>query len=203
VGEEWVVLVDEADREVGLARKAEVHHGATPLHRAFSAFLFDHQGRLLLQQRSAAKATWPLVWSNSCCGHPGPGEPTLPAARRRIAEELGAPPAELWVALPGYRYRAALDGVVENEICPVVVGRIEPDALAPDPAEVAALRWVDWQAFLDELERPESPFSPWCREEAALLAALPRFQAWHGRADPHGDEDGHAAARRDGAGDRD
>jgi isopentenyl-diphosphate delta-isomerase len=176
--EEWVVLVDEQDRELGLAKKAEVHHGATPLHRAFSAFLFDREGRLLLQQRSAAKATWPLVWSNSCCGHPAPGEATLAAARRRIAEELGAPAAELWVALPDYRYRAELDGIVENEICPVVVGRLDPAALAPDPDEVGAVRWVDWQSILAEIARGEGGYSPWCREETELLEALASFRAW-------------------------
>jgi len=189
--DEWVVLVDEEDRELGLARKAEVHHGATPLHRAFSAFLFDREGRLLLQQRSAAKATWPLVWSNSCCGHPAPGEATLAAARRRIGQELGTDPRDLWTALPDYRYRAELDGVVENEICPVVVGRVEADTIAPDPGEVGDVRWVDWDVFLDEVARGEGGYSPWCREEATLLAGLERFRDWR------------AAARRDGAVGRD
>lgn len=176
--EEWVVLVDEEDREVGRARKAEVHHRETPLHRAFSAFLFDPAGRLLLQQRAGGKATWPLVWSNSCCGHPAPAESTLAAARRRIVEELGAPPADLWVALPDYRYRAELDGIVENELCPVVVGRIDPAALAPDPGEVGDIRWVDWDAFRAEIARGDDPYSPWCREEATLLQRLDAFRAW-------------------------
>jgi len=176
--DEWVVLVDEEDRELGRALKAEVHHRETPLHRAFSAFLFDAAGRLLLQQRAAAKATWPLVWSNSCCGHPAPAESTLAAARRRIAEELGTPAADLWVALPSYRYRAELDGIVENEICPVVVGRIDPAALALDPEEVGAVRWVDWDAFLAEIARGDAPYSPWCREEATLLERLEAFRGW-------------------------
>lgn len=182
--DEWVVLVDEEDREVGRALKAEVHHGETPLHRAFSAFLFDPAGRLLLQRRAAAKATWPLVWSNSCCGHPAPGEATLAAVERRVREELGAAPHDLWVALPRFRYRAELDGVVENEICPVVVGRLDPVALVPDAAEVAAVRWTSWAEFLDEIGRGDGGYSPWCREEARRLGRLDRFGAWHDRRSP-------------------
>lgn len=176
--DEWVVLVDDEDRELGRALKAEVHHGATPLHRAFSVFLFDRAGRLLLQRRSAAKPTWPLAWSNSCCGHPGPEETTLAAARRRLRQELGVEPEQLWIALPGFRYRAEQGGVVENELCPVLVGRCGPAPLAPDPAEVAELRWVPWEEFLADLERPQSSYSPWCREEARQLAAQPALRAW-------------------------
>ena len=176
--DEWVVLVDEADREVGLARKDEVHHAATPLHRAFSLFLFDRSGRTLLQRRALSKKTWPGIWSNGCCGHPGPGESTLDAAVRRCREELGALPLEPWIALPDYRYRAELDGVVENEICPVLAARIEPDRLAPDPDEVAELRWLAWEEWLSELERRPGNYSPWSVEETRRLEATERFAGW-------------------------
>jgi isopentenyl-diphosphate delta-isomerase len=165
---EWVVLVDEADRELGVARKSAVHHAATPLHRAFSLFLFDGAGRTLLQQRAATKLTWPGVWSNACCGHPAPGEATSDAVVRRCRQELGVVPRDLTLALPRYRYRAAARGVVENEICPVFValaGAAEP---APDPEEVAAWRWTEWDGFLASLP---GEFSPWCAEEARLLEA--------------------------------
>jgi isopentenyl-diphosphate delta-isomerase type 1 len=167
-GSEWVVLVDEADREIGVAPKRDVHHAATPLHRAFSLFLFDGAGRTLLQQRAATKLTWPGVWSNACCGHPAPGEATADAVARRCRQELGVAPRELTLALPRYRYRAEARGVVENEICPVFVAAADPAALAPDPAEVAACRWVDWADFLAALP---GDFSPWCVAEARLLAA--------------------------------
>jgi isopentenyl-diphosphate delta-isomerase type 1 len=177
---EWVVLVDEADREIGVAPKDEVHHGATPLHRAFSLFLFDSRGRALAQRRALSKRTWPGIWSNACCGHPAPGESTMDAVRRRGREELGAAPLDSWLALPDYRYRAELDGVVENEICPVAVGRVDPARLAPDPAEVAELAWWRWDDLLRELANDRGVWSPWCREEAARLDALPAFRAWLG-----------------------
>ncbi|HSM49870.1 MAG TPA: isopentenyl-diphosphate Delta-isomerase [Thermoanaerobaculia bacterium] len=174
---ELVVLVDEAGRAIGTAPKAEVHHEATPLHRAFSLFLFDERGRTLLQRRSRAKRTWPGVWSNSCCGHPMPGEESEEAARRRLREELGLAEEGLETMLPGFRYRAEEGGVVENELCPVLVAR--PVGLpAPDPEEVMELQWVDWVALLARVrERPES-LSPWCREEALLLDREPRFHRW-------------------------
>lgn len=185
---EWVVLVDDENRELGRALKDEVHHSATPLHRAFSLFLFDPQGRTLLQRRSLEKRTWPGIWSNGCCGHPEPGEEAMAAARRRCAEELGAPPIDLRPALPDYRYRAELDGVVENEICPVFVGRIETAALRPDPAEVAELRWVEWDDLLAELALRPELYSPWCIEEALLLDADPAFPRWRSRlASPGGE----------------
>ena len=78
-----VVLVDEENRELGRALKSEVHHAATPLHRAFSLFLFDRRGRTLVQRRALAKRTWPGIWSNSCCGHPAPE----PACNAKLSAE--------------------------------------------------------------------------------------------------------------------
>jgi len=176
--EEWVVLVDEQNRELGLAAKRDVHHAETPLHRAFSLFLFDPAGRTLLQRRALTKRTWPGIWSNGCCGHPGPGETTLEAALRRCLEELGTEPIEPWIALPDYRYRAELDGVVENEICPVLVARVEPDALRPDPDEVGDLLWMEWPEFLDDVVARPGGWSPWAVEEARRLDADPRFRDW-------------------------
>lgn len=175
---EWVVLVDEENRELGRALKSEVHHATTPLHRAFSLFLFDRAGRTLVQRRAPGKATWPGIWSNSCCGHPAPGEATLDAVARRCREELGAEPQGVWLALPGFRYRAEWDGLVENEICPVAVARIETAAIEPDPAEVESHAWLSWEELLAELERRPERWSPWCAEEARRLEASAEFRAW-------------------------
>lgn len=174
-----MVLVDEADRELGTARKRDVHHAATPLHRAFSIFLFDAGGRTLLQRRALSKRTWPGVWSNACCGHPTLGETAAAAAHRRCREELGATPRDLALVLPDFRYRAESGGVVENELCPVFAARLDDEPLAPDPAEVAATRWIDWARFLAELP---GEYSPWSAEEARRLAASPAFAAWRGAA---------------------
>ena len=110
--------------------KPLVHHGETPLHRAFSAYLFDDAGRLLVTRRARSKQTFPGMWTNTVCGHPGPGEDDADAIARRARYELGVEVAELRPALPGYRYRAEFRGVVENEICPVYLGRFHGDARA-------------------------------------------------------------------------
>jgi isopentenyl-diphosphate delta-isomerase type 1 len=175
VAVEWVVLVDDDDRELAVARKDEVHHAATPLHRGFSLFLFDDAGRTLLQRRAESKRTWPGVWSNACCGHPDPGESAADAARRRCRHELGVEPLDLEVALPRFRYRAEAGGVVENELCPVLVGRLGGGPLTPRTEEIAETRWLDWRTFLAELP---AAYSPWAAEEAPRLEAEPRFRDW-------------------------
>jgi isopentenyl-diphosphate delta-isomerase len=172
---ELVVLVDEANQVLGTMPKRLVHGAMTPLHRGFSAFIFRvTDGRLLLQQRSAKKQTWPLVWSNSCCGHPGPGESTLAAARRRLRAELGLTPILLEEVAP-YRYCLSRDGVMENEVCPILVGLVDAEP-TPDPNEVEAVRWQDWRGFLKEVEKMPENYSGWCVEEARILAAVPRVQ---------------------------
>jgi len=173
---EQVVLVDEGNRPLRTAEKSTVHHGDTSLHRGFSVFLFDRSGTLLLQQRCLRKTTWPGVWSNSCCGHPQPGETTEHAMQRRIGEELGLTDVAVKVMIPGHRYRFARHGVVENEFCPVGVGVVDetPD---PDPDEVQAIRWIAWEDFLEEIEG-DSGYTEWCIEEAHLLANDPNCRAF-------------------------
>lgn len=165
---ELVVLVDENDNALGVVPKSSVHGPETPLHRAFSLFLFrKSDGKLLLQQRSHEKKTWPLVWSNSVCGHPGPGEERIDAAVRRLDRELGMKADTIRFAVP-YRYRFTRDGVTENEICPVFVGIASTE---PNPAhdEVEATRWVGWDEFLAEIREHPGTYSEWCEEEALLL----------------------------------
>ncbi len=134
--EELVVLLDEDGRAVGTTPKAGVHHSNTPLHLAFSCYLFDPDGRLLMTRRALSKKTWPGEWTNSVCGHPAPGEPLADAVRRRVLDEVGVRAAGVTLVLPTFRYRAVMtNGVVENEMCPVYVATTA-DPLAPDPAEV-------------------------------------------------------------------
>jgi isopentenyl-diphosphate Delta-isomerase len=170
---EHVVLLNEEAEPVGCHPKATVHHARTPLHLAFSVFLFDGNGHTLVQQRAWHKPTWPGVWSNACCGHPTPGEALVDAARRRLRFELGVTtPLDLELALPRFRYRARWQEIWENEVCPVFVGTYDGPVF-PNPDEVAAVRWIRWLDFARASRADGASefdaFSPWSRWEAAEL----------------------------------
>ena len=169
---ELVVLLDQEGRAVGTADKVGVHHADTPLHLAFSCYLFDGDGNVLVTQRALHKRTFPGVWTNSCCGHPAPGEALDDAVRRRVEQELGTTVTGLRLVLPRFRYRAEQDGVVENEMCPVFVGAAEGD-VRPDPDEVGAARWEPWEEFRRGVLDGSREVSVWCREQVAQLPADP------------------------------
>ena len=170
---EQVVLLDDSGQAIGVADKSTVHHPETPLHLAFSCYVFNGRGEFLLTQRAHHKKTWPGVWTNTCCGHPAPEEPVEEAITRRLREELGLTVHTLQLALPRFRYRAVMDnGVVENEMCPVFVATTR-DAPAPDPAEVEDATWVDWAAFRAGVLDGSRAISPWCREQVSLLPEEP------------------------------
>ncbi len=169
---ELVVLLDEDGHAVGTADKAGVHHAETPLHLAFSCYLFDGDGNVLVTQRALHKRTFPGVWTNSCCGHPAPGEVLTDAVRRRVEQELGTSVTDLRLVLPRFRYRAEQEGVVENEMCPVFVAMTD-GPVDPDPDEVGEARWEPWQAFRAGVLDGSRPVSVWCREQVAQLPADP------------------------------
>jgi len=169
-----VVLVDDLGRDCGTHPRASVHTTHTPLHRAFSTYLVRDDGRVLLTRRSLHKRTWPGVWTNSACGHTAVRESPEQAAERRVPQELGVRPRELRVVLPDFRYRAVdASGIVENEVCPVLVGRVDPNELAPDPAEVAEHRWVTWEELRTLADRAPFLLSPWCVEQVHELGEQP------------------------------
>lgn len=170
---EQVVLLDEAGNAIGTALKAGVHHEHTPLHLAFSCYVFDSEGRLLLTQRALHKTTWPGVWTNSLCGHPGPGEAMTDAVRRRAVQELGMELDEVRLSLPEFRYRALMgNGVVENELCPVFTA-VTDRAPAPVADEVADTSWVPWTTFRSAVLDGSHDVSPWCREQVVALPEDP------------------------------
>ncbi len=165
---EYVVLVDEQNKEIGTAPKDTVHTNDTPLHRAFSLFIFNSHHQLLLTRRANTKKTFPGVWTNTVCGHLAPGESAFDAATRRLKEELNIEGVIVKEVTP-YRYRFAdKNGIVENEICPVFVGDYNADPQS-NPQEVDAWKWIDWKEFLAETHHHPEVYSPWCIEEARLL----------------------------------
>jgi isopentenyl-diphosphate delta-isomerase len=170
--EEHVVLVDPAGHALGTAPKTSVHGRETPLHLAFSSYVFDREGRVLLTKRADHKITWPSVWTNSCCGHPLPGEPVDRAVLRRLSYELGLAAGRADLMLPAFSYRAEMaNGIVEHELCPVY--RVTVDsAVTPNPDEVAETRWMPWKEFAEGAQNGLLAISPWCREQVPLLAEL-------------------------------
>ncbi|MEV4330863.1 isopentenyl-diphosphate Delta-isomerase [Streptomyces sp. NPDC049597] len=152
-------LVDEQGNTIGTAEKLSAHQAPGRLHRAFSVFLFDEQGRLLLQRRALNKYHSPGVWSNTCCGHPYPGESPFAAAARRTYEELGVSPSLLAEAgTVRYNHPDPASGLVEQEYNHLFVGMVQ-SALRPDPEEVGETAFVT----PDELRELHSraTFSAW------------------------------------------
>jgi isopentenyl-diphosphate Delta-isomerase len=157
---ESLILVDEADREVGHLDKALCHQGQGVLHRAFSLLIFNDAGELLLQQRSASKRLWPLFWSNSCCSHPRRAEDLETAIHRRLYEELGlrCPLRFLFK----FQYQAQFDAAgAEQELCSVFIGRTS-DPVRVDPNEIVDWRWISPERLHAELASSAADrFTPW------------------------------------------
>jgi len=171
---EQVVLLDEDGNAIGTADKAVVHRTDTPLHLAFSCYVFDDAGRLLVTQRAVAKPTFGGVWTNTCCGHPAPGEPIADAVRRRVGQELGLGLDRVTLLLPRFRYRAVGDnGTVEHELCPVFTATASGDP-RPDATEVEAWEWAPWLPFREAVLSGRREVSPWCREQVEALPEDPR-----------------------------
>lgn len=169
--DELVVLVNENNKRIGVMPRGSVHTAYTPLHRAFSVYVFNERnGKFLLTQRAKSKKVFPGIWTNTCCGHPIPGERTEKAIARRLEFELGLFPRKIKIVLPDFRYRAEMNGIVENEICPVYVATISTDPIR-NPDEVEDFRWVDWNDFLKIIAETPGDFSPWCQEQIAELTS--------------------------------
>ena len=161
------VLVDALDNEIGSQNKALCHDGDGVLHRAFSLFLFDSQGQLLLQQRGAGKRLWPQYWSNSCCSHPRLGENMQTATQRRLAEELGIE-AELEFVYK-FTYQARFEDIgSENELCSVFLGRCD-QPLRPNATEIEAARFISANDLQAEFESQPERFTPWFKMEWECL----------------------------------
>ena len=164
-----VVLVDEQDNPLGTCEKMEAHRKGY-LHRAFSVFLFDTSGRLLLQQRALEKYHCGGLWSNTCCSHPYPNEQVLAAATRRLQEELGFT-TPLTKAFD-FVYRAELEnGLFEHEFDHVFIGTYE-GLVDPSPAEVMGVEYVHLDTLAQDMEAEPERFTPW------LHIAFPKVVEW-------------------------
>lgn len=158
--EENVILVDSADKAIGTMPKMEAHVEGV-MHRAFSVFIFNSAGELLLQQRALTKYHSPGMWTNTCCSHPRPGEDTLEAAKRRINEEMGIK-CQL-TPIFSFSYLAKFEnGLIEHEFDHVYFG--QSDSIPhPNPQEVASFRYVKLEDLQAELQTHPEQFTPWLK----------------------------------------
>ncbi len=162
--DEYVILVDPQNREVGRMEKLEAHEKGI-LHRAFSVFLFNAQGQTLLQQRAASKYHSPLLWTNTVCSHQRAGESNGDAARRRLREELGLDSRDLDLEdVFSFVYKATFDnGLTEHELDHVLVGKISSYTEEWDPEEVESVRWATLEEIALEMDQNPEHFTAWFR----------------------------------------
>lgn len=165
--DESLILVDDDDREIGFRSKADCHGGDGLLHRAFSVFLFNADGQILIQQRSNQKPLWPLIWSNSCCSHPRQSETVEEAAHRRVLEELNLN-CELQF-LYKFKYHARyLDLGSEREFCRVFAGYTNQpgdSGVRAHPDEIADWCFIEPDELTRQISADSERFSPWLKLE--------------------------------------
>ena len=155
---EQVILVDAQDSAIGARDKLEAHLRGE-LHRAFSVFVLNADGQLLMQRRAEAKYHTAGLWSNTCDGHPYPGETVLHAAQRRLAEEMGIDCPLVERATFPYRAELGQD-LTEHEIDHLLIGRYDLDP-EPDPAEVGEWKWMELRAVAEDVEAHPDRYVPW------------------------------------------
>lgn len=175
---EYVILVDENDNPLGQQEKLKAHELAQ-CHRAFSVFIYrmnsHHEIEILLQQRHQDKYHCGGLWTNTCCGHPRPGETTLNAATRRLFEEMGIRSDLKEVGV--FHYIAPFEnGLTENEIDHVFIGTMQNENITPHPEEIQDYRWTNTQGLMFELQENPKQFTPWLQPALSLILEASPFQ---------------------------
>ncbi|WBL23966.1 isopentenyl-diphosphate Delta-isomerase [Zunongwangia sp. HRR-M8] len=158
MGTDQVILVNEKDEQIGLMEKIEAHEKAL-LHRAFSVFVFNNKGELMLQQRALAKYHTPGLWTNTCCSHQREGESNVEAGKRRLMEEMGFT-TELKDTI-SFIYKAPFqNGLTEHEFDHILVGHYDEDP-KPNPDEVNAWKWVSLEEVKEDMKANPDVYTEW------------------------------------------
>ncbi len=182
--DEKIIFVDQNGKPTGkVGPKLASHHADTGLHLAFSCYVFNSQGKLLLTQRAHGKRVWPGVWTNSVCGHPLPGESLEGAICRRLDYELGMPPVSGLAQLVGnYIYKTPpYRGIVEYEFCPIYMG-VSDSEPTMNPQEVADYKWIGLDWLIAEAAKPDPShvYSYWMKQQLELIANHASLQRYRG-----------------------
>lgn len=161
---EPLILVNQNDDQIGQMSKRDCHLGEGVLHRAFSIFLFNAAGEVLLQQRSSQKFLWPGYWSNACCSHPRVGEGMEEAVHRRLQQELGITIGLKF--LYKFEYKAGYKDIgTEHELCWVWSGQAEEDQIKPNRNEIETWQFVSSSELEEDLASHPEQFTPWMKME--------------------------------------
>lgn len=166
---EEVILVDENDVEIGTMEKMEAHQ-LGKLHRAFSIFIINSAGEMLLQQRAEEKYHSGGLWTNACCSHPRPNETIMNAAQRRLNEEMGF--TTKLEKIFDFTYKASFtNGLTEHELDHVLIGKYEGEII-PDPNEVMDYKYISLDEINIQLQNNPNQFTPW------FAIAFPKLKDW-------------------------
>ena len=153
-----VILVDESDQELGVMPKLEAHEKGL-LHRAFSIFILNEKGEIMLQQRASEKYHSPNLWTNTCCSHPQKGESILQAGTRRLVEEMGF--TTTLTHESSFIYRAEFDnGLIENELDYLLIGKYELE-VNPNPEEVKSWKWMSVEEIASSIKKQPDLYTVW------------------------------------------
>ncbi|MFH1521904.1 MAG: isopentenyl-diphosphate Delta-isomerase [archaeon] len=164
-----IIVVDKDDNIIGVEEKEKCHDGEGILHRAFSIFVFNEMGELLIQQRSGLKKLWPLFWSNSCCSHPRLNEKFKEATEKRLGEELGITCPLKYIYK--FRYKAKYTNQSsENEVCSVFIGKLDNgDKINANPEEVSNFKWTGIKELKENIVTNPERYTPWFKAECEEL----------------------------------
>jgi isopentenyl-diphosphate delta-isomerase len=169
-----LILVDEKDNDLGYAEKESCHLIPTRLHRAFSIFILNSTGMMLIHKRSSGKKTWPDFWSNSCCSHPRKGEDLSEAVTKRLEEELGftCPLRHLF----RFSYKNDYDNRYgEYEIDHVFIGQYDGE-IRPNPDEIADFKFINLDELTQDVEAYPEKYTPWFKQ---ALPKVVKYIAGH------------------------
>lgn len=157
---EEIILVDENDKELGFIEKMQAHVNGGKLHRAFSIFIFNKEGKLLLQQRAKSKYHFGGLWTNTCCSHPNKGEDLKDAVHRKLKQEFGfdTDMKELFSFL--YRAEDPKSGLAEYELDHVFIGSFDGTP-QPNPEEIEEFKWITIDELQKDIEDNPDSYTPW------------------------------------------